>query len=113
MNNMFEKYLSLADSLLVTAICMGIVFVVLMIVAYILSLFKHIPKDTTNTQVKKEILEKPKNNIAKNSKESIKAVFNPNEITDENMIVAMLVASMEAAENNDGAYIKIRNIREI
>ena len=52
MNSMFGKYLSLLDSLLVTAICMVIVFLVLIIIAYILSLFEHIPKNLSNTHTK-------------------------------------------------------------
>lgn len=113
MNNMFGSHLSLLESLLVTAICMGIVFVVLIIIAYILSLFEYIPKDSSSTQVKKEAPQKSTNNVVKNCNDSVEKKFNPEDITDENMVVAMLVASMEAAAENDGAYIKIRNIREI
>lgn len=112
MNSMFGKYLSLLDSLLVTAICMGIVFLVLIIIAYILSLFEHIPKNLSNTH-KKNIGQETINNAVKKSNDAIETTLNPEKITDENMVIAMLVASMEAAEENDGAYIKIRNIKEI
>lgn len=85
---------------------------VLIIIAYILSLFEHIPKNLSNTHTK-NIGQETINNAVKKSNDAIETTLNPEKITDENMVIAMLVASMEAAEENDGAYIKIRNIKEI
>ena len=75
-------------------------------------LFEHIPKNLSNTH-KKNIGQETINNAVKKSNDAIETTLNPEKITDENMVIAMLVASMEAAEENDGAYIKIRNIKEI
>ncbi len=108
MNSIFGAEISLMESLLVTAICMAIVFFVLILIAGILSLFKYIPAEA---KPEKAVAKKPASAPAPAKSEA--KVFDPNSITDERMVVAMLVASMEAAAENDGAYIKVRNIREI
>ncbi|MGL6100012.1 MAG: OadG family transporter subunit [Fusobacteriaceae bacterium] len=107
MNGIFGAEISLMESLLVTGICMAIVFIILLIIAGILSLFKYIPAEAKveKNMAKKQTAQAP-------AKVETKA-FDPNSVTDERMVVAMLVASMEAASENDGAYIKVRNIREI
>lgn len=109
MNSIFGAEISLMESLLVTAICMAIVFFVLILIAGILSLFKYIPAEA---KPEKAVAKKPVSAVSTPAKDETKA-FDPNSVTDERMVVAMLVASMEAAAENDGAYIKVRNIREI
>lgn len=114
MRGMFGAQISMVESLVVTAICMGVVFFVLIIISQILSLFKYIPgkdekksvKSGNNGNVQRKANVAAVNNIQEKK-------FNPDDIKDENMQIAMLVASIEAAEENEGAYIKIRGIREI
>lgn len=108
MNNLFGANLTFADSLFVTAVCMATVFIVLWLISGLLSLFKYIPADKA-TEIKKVT---PKSAPVSNNKVE-ETSFNPDNIKDENMIVAMLVASIEAAEENEGAFIKVRNIKEI
>lgn len=106
MNGIFKGTLSLGDSLFITVIAMAIVFFILILIASILGLFKYIPQEeivTKNNEVKEN---NPKDAI-KNKK------FNPDEIKDENMIIAMLVASIDAANEDENAYIRVRNIKEI
>lgn len=106
MNGIFGAEISLTEALLVTAICMAIVFFVLLVIAGILNLFKYIPAEA---KPEKKTAAAP---AAKAPAAAPKA-FDPNSVTDERMVAAMLVASIEAAAENDGAYIRVRNIREI
>lgn len=106
MNGIFKGILSLGDSLFITVIAMTIVFFILILIASILGLFKYIPQEKVlaNNNLTKE-------NNSEISNETKK--FNPDDIKDENMIVAMLVASIEAANEDENAYIRVRNIKEI
>lgn len=107
MNGIFGAEISLMDALLVTAICMATVFLILLVIAGILNLFKYIPAEP---KPEKKTAPAP---AAKAPVAAAQKAFDPNSITDERMIAAMLVASIEAAAENDGAYIRVRNIREI
>ncbi len=107
MNSLFGAEISVYESLIVTAICMGIVFSVLIIISGVLTLFKFIPAEVI---VKKNISKTTKieSTLVKENKK-----FDVNEIKDEKMVVAMLVASMEAAAENENAYVRVKSIREL
>ncbi|MGL4687532.1 MAG: OadG family protein [Fusobacteriaceae bacterium] len=107
MNSLFGAEISVYESIIVTAICMGIVFSVLMVISGILTLFKFIPAEVV---VKKKIVENTKIEdvlVEKRKKVDV------NEIKEEKMVIAMLVASMEAAAENENAYIRVKSIREL
>lgn len=110
MNNMFGANITIWDSVVITLIALGVVFSILSILAFLLSLFKYIPQDSKKLNV-------PKKAVSSNGsaqqvvKEKIN--FDPNSITDERMIAAMLVASIEAAGEVDGAYVRVKSIKEI
>lgn len=113
MKTLYGANITLFDSLVITVLSLGIVFAILSIIAFILSQFKHISKDAVKT-----IESKNSKNVV--VKEKIKTQegqkldkIDSNSITDENMIVAMLIATIEASEEIDGAYVKVRSIKEL
>ncbi|MGL5122714.1 MAG: OadG family protein [Fusobacteriaceae bacterium] len=107
MNSLFGTEISIYESIIVTAICMGIVFSVLIVISGILTLFKFIPAEII---AKKNTIEATKSEsvlVAENRK------INVDEIKEEKMVIAMLVASIEAAAENENAYIRVKGIREL
>ncbi|MGL4533872.1 MAG: OadG family transporter subunit [Fusobacteriaceae bacterium] len=107
-NNMFggTGAISLGDSLYITFISMCIVFFVLILLAIILSLFKYIPAE--KVEIKKSD-SKTKSPVVISETKS----FKPEDIKDEKMMVAMMVASIEAASEDENAYIKVLSIKEL
>ncbi|MGL4391985.1 MAG: OadG family protein [Fusobacteriaceae bacterium] len=86
--------MSLFEALKVSGISMGIVFFVLSLISFMLYLFKFI-----------------KNPAKKSEPEKITKDFD--KIKDEEANVAIIMASILAAEDTEGANIKIKSIREI
>lgn len=97
-------------SLEITLISMLIVFTVLSILAFILSLFKHIPGDEVQV-LKKKIT--PVKEEKEDKKELERKSFDPSVITNEEMRVAMMIASIEAAGEDKEATIRVVGIKEI
>lgn len=89
------------QALLVAAICMGIVFLMLMLLWGIVALFKFLPKE----KVKEEKVVAPKVN---NVKPSLKM----EDIKDEDMMVAALVASIDY-HNETKQDVKVVSIKEL
>lgn len=104
---MFKGAISLITSLEITLISMLVVFSILSILAFILSLFKHIPAEKVIKEIKKAPL---KNDIPKKVE---REKFDPSKITDERMLVAMMVASIEAAGENKDSNIRVVGIKEL
>lgn len=103
---MFKGQISLITALEITIISMFIVFAILAILSSILSLFKLIPAENSGA-VEKKI------NKAVQPQQVEKKRFNPEEIKSEEMRVAMMIASIEAAGDNKDANIKVVGIKEL
>ncbi|WP_297404722.1 OadG family protein [uncultured Cetobacterium sp.] len=105
---MFKGAISLMTSLEITLISMIVVFSILSILAFVISLFKYIPGEKVEAKVKKTVVAK------KVSKEEVtRKAFDPSQIKCEEMRVAMMVASIEAAGEDKDATIKVLGIKEI
>ena len=100
----FQAEMTFAEGLQLTAIAMGIVFVLLFAISLILEMFKHIPKDEP-----KKAPAKPAMAPAVTA-----AGINWSELeADEDMMVATLVASMEAAGENKDTNYRITRITKL
>ena len=99
-----NSVISLGDSIFITVVSMGIVFFILVLISAILSAFKFIPAEK-----KVEVAETKKSVAAP----VVENRFRPEDIKDENMLVAMMVASIEASKNNENAYIRVKSIKEL
>lgn len=101
----FQEQMTFAEGLQLTAIAMAIVFILLFVISLILGLFKYIPQEKK--------IEKPKRK--KPAPVAVKpAGVNWNELeSDEDMMVAALVASMEAAGENKDTNYKITKITKL
>lgn len=101
------KVIHLGDSIYITVVSMAIVFFVLILISALLSLFKYIPAEKkTETPVKKPVAPTTPAPAAEKR-------FNPEDIKDEKMLVAMMVASIEAAKEHENAYIRVKSIKEL
>lgn len=100
---MFKGAISLITSLEITLISMLVVFTILAILAFVLSLFKYIPAEKVQ-EVKKATPAAPK----KVEREK----FDPSKITSEEMRVAMMVACIEAAGEDKDANVRVVGIKE-
>lgn len=98
-----DSLVTIKDALFITFIGLSIVFCILILLSLILSLLKYVPA-SEEKKVKKDV---KKVSTQENTK------FDINKITDEKMLAAIIVATMEEAKENDGAYIKVRNVKEI
>ncbi|MGL4988151.1 MAG: OadG family protein [Cetobacterium sp.] len=101
---MFRGMISVATSLEITFISMIVVFTILTILSFVLSLFKYIPS------AKIENVEKSEQPILKTIE---KERFNPDNIKNEEMRVAMMVACIEAAGEDKDANIRVVGIKEL
>ncbi|MGL4998211.1 MAG: OadG family protein [Cetobacterium sp.] len=102
---MFKGTISFMTSLEITLISMIVVFTILAILAFILSLFKYIPTEKA-VEVKKAT---PPTMPKKVEREK----FDPSKISSEEMQVAMMVACIEAAGEDKDANIKVVGIKEL
>lgn len=104
-----SEAITLADSLYITLISMGIVFFILIIISTVLSFFKYIPAPQKAVKTKRKNVEKKE---IKDVKEPQKR-FDIADIKDETMQVAMMVASIEASKDNEDSYIRVISIKEL
>ncbi|MBC2857375.1 OadG family protein [Cetobacterium sp. 2A] len=102
-----DGMISLNSSLYITFVSMVIVFFVLILISAILSLFKYIPAE--KVEIKKSGTNAPTPAPVAVAEKS----FNPEDIKDEKMLVAMMVASIEAASDDENAYIRVKSIKEL
>ncbi|WP_028856813.1 OadG family protein [Psychrilyobacter atlanticus] len=99
----FQAQMTFTQGLQLTAIAMIIVFTLLFIISLILGLFKYIPQE-------KKVPQKKKSTTAP----VLAAGVNWNELeSDEDMMIASLVASMEAAKGRKETNYKITRITKL
>lgn len=100
----FQAQMTFVEGLQLTAIAMIIVFTLLFVISLILGLFKYIPQE-------KQIVVPPKKNPVVVTPT---AAVNWSELeSDEDMMVASLVASMEAAKERKETNYKITRITKL
>jgi Na+-transporting methylmalonyl-CoA/oxaloacetate decarboxylase gamma subunit len=99
----FQAQMTFTEGLQLTAIAMTIVFILLFVISLILGLFKYIPQEKPKVVPQRK---KPKVAVATG--------VNYSELeSDEDMMVAALVASMEAAGENKDTNYKITRITKL
>lgn len=103
---MFKGTISLMTALEITVLSMFVVFLILSLLAFILSLFKHIPQEKI---VENKV--KPKQDLKTEPVQ--RAKFDPSKITDERMLVAMLVATIEASKDENNSNVRVVGIKEL
>lgn len=114
-----NSVVSFKDAIYITIVSMAIVFFILLLISFVLSFFKYFSSknDENNIQINKklnkhnEILENL-DEFDKKKNEKYKK-FNMEKIKDETMLAALMAALIEASEDNENCYIKVRNIKEI
>lgn len=114
-----NSVVSFKDAIYITIVSMAIVFFILLLISFILSFFKYFSSknDENNIQINKklnkhnEILENL-DEFDKKKNEKYKK-FNMEKIKDETMLAALMAALIDASEDNENCYIKVRNIKEI
>lgn len=114
-----NSVVSFKDAIYITIVSMAIVFFILLLISFVLSFFKYFSSknDENNIQINKklnkhnEILENL-DEFDKKKNEKYKK-FNMEKIKDETMLAALMAALIDASENNENCYIKVRNIKEI
>lgn len=92
---------SLVDSLYITIVSLSMVFFILILISMLLYLLKYLPQEKQN--IKKEQVKEVKNNTR----------IKPEDVKDEKMRIALMVASIECAKENENAFIRVKSIREI
>ena len=102
---MFKGAISLITSLEITLISMLVVFAILAILAFVLSLFKYSPAE--------KVQEVKKATPAAAPKKVEREKFDPSKITSEEMRVAMMVACIEAAGEDKDANVRVVGIKEL
>ena len=99
--------MTLVEGLQLTAIAMGIVFILLFAISLILEMFRHIPQDE-----QKKVPSRPA--AAPSAPSVAGAGVEWSELeADEDMLVAALVASMEAAGENRDTNYRITRIKRL
>lgn len=102
----FQAEMTFAEGLQLTAIAMGIVFILLFAISLILEMFRHIPH--------KEEKKPAKPAATAPSTPATAPGVNWDELeADEDMMVAALVASMEAAGENKDTNYRITRITKL
>ena len=108
-----DSAVSIGDAFYITVVSMLIVFFILFLISFILSFFKYF---SNSENLKQDIVNKNTNDnkILQDSKKiDNEEKFSMEKIKDETMLAAMMVALIEAAEDNENCYIKVKNIRKI
>ncbi len=111
MNIMYgNNHVGFGDAIFISIVSMAIVFLVLILISFLLSLLKFIPteKNTVSKENKKTVVtpsvSQTKKQVKKISAEDIK---------DDRMLAAVAVVVMEAAGNTPNAYIRVKSIKEL
>ena len=103
----FQEQMTFAEGLQLTAIAMGIVFVLLFAISVILELFRHIPHGEKKSEAK------PATPAPRVPAVEAAGVDWAELEADEDMMVAALVASMEAAGENKDTNYRITRITKL
>ena len=102
----FQAEMTFVQGLQLTAIAMGIVFILLFAISLILEMFRHIPHE--------EAKKPAKSAAPAPSAPAVAPGVNWDELeADEDMMVAALVASMEAAGENKDTNYRITRITKL
>lgn len=102
----FGEYITVTDAVYITTVSITIVFSILILIALVISGFKNVFKEDTNT--KPNITATVQNNNVQ------KSIVNLNElVSDEDKLVATLVATIAANENDEDKIYKVTKINEI
>lgn len=104
----FGEYITIADAVLITVVSITIVFLILTLIAVIIAGIGHLLKgDEKKVEAPKITKNKP---IVETNTSSIDL----SEIEkDENKLVAMFIATIDANDNDENATYKVTSIKEI
>ena len=111
MNIMYgNNHVGFGDTIFISIVSMAIVFLVLILISFLLSLLKFIPteKKTVSKENKKTVVTPSVNQTEKQVKK-----ISAEDIKDDRMLAAVAVAVMEAAGNTPNAYIRVKSIKEL
>ena len=111
MNIMYgNNHVGFGDAIFISIVSMAIVFLVLILISFLLSLLKFIPteKKTVSKENKKTVVTPSVNQTEKQVKK-----ISAEDIKDDRMLAAVAVAVMEAAGNTPNAYIQVKSIKEL
>lgn len=111
MNIMYgNNHVGFGDAIFISIVSMAIVFLVLILISFLLSLLKFIPteKKTVSKENKKTVVTPSVSQTEKQVKK-----ISAEDIKDDRMLAAVAVAVMEAAGNTPNAYIRIKSIKEL
>ena len=103
-NMLYARYITFADACLVALVCMLIVFLMLALLWGIVSLFKYLAPKASNEKVNTK-----ENNTIVNTP---KKVFTMADITDDDMMVATLVATI-AYRNETHENVRVVSVKQI
>ena len=103
-NILYARYITFADACLVALVCILIVFLMLALLWGVVSLFKYLAPKTSNEKVNTK-----ENNTIVNTP---KKVFTMADITDDDMMVATLVATI-AYRNETHENVRVVSVKQI
>ncbi len=101
---MYGEYITIGDALFITVLSISIVFSILLIIAFAIMSFKYIFK----VEEKKIVAQAPQQSVATTPTFNIKDIEN-----DEDKIVAVMVATMEANNEDKDKIYKVSSVKEI
>lgn len=111
MNIMYgNNHVGFGDAIFISIVSMAIVFLVLILISFLLSLLKFIP--TEKNTVSKENKKTAVTPSVSQTKKQVKKI-SAEDIKDDRMLAAVAVAVMEAAGNTPNAYIRVKSIKEL
>jgi len=118
MNIMYgNNHVGFGDAIFISTVSMAIVFLVLILISFLLSLLKFIPteKNTVSKENKKTVVTPSVSQTEKSVSQTEKQVkkISAEDIKDDRMLAAVAVAVMEAAGNTPNAYIRVKSIKEL
>ena len=108
-----NSVVSFKDAIYITIVSMAIVFFILLLISFVLSFFKYF---SAYEEENADIENKKRNDgkiLEKQQKLDSEQKFNMEKIKDETMLAALMAALIDASEDNENCYIKVRNIKEI
>lgn len=111
MNIMYgNNHVGFGDAIFISIVSMAIVFLVLILISFLLSLLKFIPTEqkTVSKENKKTEVTPSVSQIEKQVKK-----ISAKDIKDDRMLAAVAVAVIEAAGNTPNAYIRVKSIKEL
>ena len=98
------KDISIVDALIITLVCMIIVFVMLALLWGIVTLFKFIPAKKEKAKAEKKVVSQPQ--------QTARPALKMSDIKDEDMMVAALVATIDYHEEIK-EDVRVVSIKEI